>query len=338
MDANITTTDACGIDKHWTRIILIIRCGVAGSALLSCVLVLILAAYMRCRERYVIHLPTLRLVLYITVSSMIRSVIIVIQIMAVATSNFSNYYYCMVTGYLYRTFSFVAILFTLMASIHTLLATFGKFYKRLELFYVLIPILLPHTFVWVPFTYDKALMEAWCTIKSDNDTCNQKLMGFIYNVDVPRLIIEFVNTVLVIGIIIRIPRQYRKLKKQNEDFKLWLQQVIPILVYSILYLALNWFSLTDHINRKFKLVKAEALKVTHSVTSASHGLTVGIVFTAYLLIIIHMSVSVKYTGVMEPEGEYTYSSSVSELSNSTKSENSQLLAKGGEINNNDEIN
>ena len=55
--------------------LLIVRSSIAGGALLSCILVFILAAAFSYRDEDARKLPTLRLVLYITLASSLRSII-----------------------------------------------------------------------------------------------------------------------------------------------------------------------------------------------------------------------------------------------------------------------
>ena len=288
---NITDNDT---PDHWQDTLLV-RSSVAASALLSCLLVLVLAAIFTFKEDDARRLPTVRIVLCITLASVIRSIIIIAQVLPVLDNSLhNNDTYCILTGYLYRNISMIAILFTLTATIHTLLITFAVNHTwKLELCYVFVPIILPLGYTWIPFVYDKALLQAWCSVSTD--TSNEVVNGIIYNSDIPRFIVEALNTLLIIVVFCRMPFTYRKIKRDREQFNVWLKQVLPILTHSIFYLAMNWFSLTDHLNKIFGFSSSsKRLQLAHSITSAGRGLVVGLVFTAYFLIMLY--ISWKYSG------------------------------------------
>ena len=291
--------------------LLIVRSGIAGGALLSCILVFILAAAFSHRDEDARKLPTLRLVLYITLVSSLRSIIILIQVAPAidnslycngtwndtcndATGHCSNY--CVITGYLYRTVSMMGVLFTLTATVHMLLITFAvKYSWKLEVGYVLVPLILPLTYTWVSIlvyyeTDKKELLQDWCNYTSTNND--------VLYIDMPRLIVELINILLVIvTVFCGMPKRYIQIRKDGEEVGVWMKQVLPILIHSVFYLGMNWFSLSDHLNRIHECngtpnhagkSHAEHLQLAHAITSAGRGLLVGITFTAYLLIMLYI--------------------------------------------------
>ena len=309
-------------DTQWYDTLLIVRSSVAVLALLSCLLVLLLAAIFALKDAEAC-LPTVRIALYITLASIIRSIIIIVQVSPVLDhSLYNDDTYCIITGYLYRSISMITILFTLIATIHTLLVTFGVHHTwKFELGYVLVPIILPLLYTWIPFAYDEALLQVWCLIKSTDDT-QKELNGIIYNYDIPRLIIEALNTILIIAVFCRMFFTYRKNKSERENFIVRLKQVLPILIHSVFYLAMNWFSLSDRLNyRRLEYDELESnlsrsLQMAHSITSAGRGIVVGIVFTAYFLIMLYIS--------WEHHGNKTISVPKRKLSDSSVGEKTRL--------------
>uniref|UniRef100_A0A1X7V7P8 G-protein coupled receptors family 1 profile domain-containing protein n=1 Tax=Amphimedon queenslandica TaxID=400682 RepID=A0A1X7V7P8_AMPQE len=278
-------------ETQWDRsTLLIVRSSIAAGALLSCILVFILDAAFTCRDKDARKLPTLRLILYITLASIARSIIIIIQVSPVLDSSLHhNDMYCVTTGYLYRTVSMMGILFTLTATVHMLLVTFAvKYSWKFEVGYVLVSIILPLTYTWIPFTYDKALLQGWCSV-STNDTCHQLQWGIIYNADIPRLIVEAINTFLVIVTLsCGMPRRCIQMKKDGEEIGVLMKQVLPILVHSVFYLGINWFSLTDHLRNGTCSSHGKGIQLAHAITSAGRGLLVGITFSAYYFIILYI--------------------------------------------------
>ena len=269
--------------------LLIVRSGVAALALLSCLLVLILAAAFAFKDEDACHLPTVRIVLCITLASIIRLIIIVIQVLPVLDDSFyDDTTYCIITGYLYRNISMIVVLFTLTATLHTLLVTFAVNHSwKLEVGYILLPIILPFAYTWIPFWRYVRNKSDICILLQDY--CNNKTLNhiIIYYCDMPRLIIEAINSLLVIVVFFRMPFRYCKIKRDQEQFNVWLKQVLPILTHSVSYLVMNWFSLADHIYTIQK--SSSGLQMAHAVTSAGRGLVVGIVFTAYFLIMLYIS-------------------------------------------------
>ena len=284
-------------DTQWHDTLLIVRSSVAVLALLTCLLVLLLAAIFALKDAEACLLPTVRIALYITLASIIRSIIIIAQVSPVLDhSLYNDDTYCIVTGYLYRSISMITILFTLIATIHTLLVTFGVHHTwKFELGYVLVPIILPLLYTWIPFAYDEVLLQVWCLIKSTDDTQKELINGIIYYNDIPRLIIEALNTILIIAVSFRMFFTYRKNRSEQENFTVRLKQVLPILIHSVFYLAMNWFSLSDRLNyRRLGYDELESnlsrsLQMAHSITSAGRGIVVGTVFTAYFLIMLCIS-------------------------------------------------
>uniref|UniRef100_A0A1X7V7M5 Uncharacterized protein n=1 Tax=Amphimedon queenslandica TaxID=400682 RepID=A0A1X7V7M5_AMPQE len=292
-------------DTQW-HTLLIARSSIAAGALLSCILVFILAAASTCRDKDDRKLPTLRLILYIILASTARSIIIMIQVAPVIDHSLycndtggditGNCWYCVTTGYLYRTVSMMGVLFTLTATVHMLLITFAvKYSWKFEVGYVLVPITLPLTYTWISILayYDnKGLLQDWCGYGTDIS----QIKNIMY-IDMPRLVVEVMNTFLVIVIVFcGMPRRYTQMKKDGEEVGVWMKQVLPILAHSVLYLGMNWFSLSDHLYRLLECstsldeckLHEEHLQLAHAITSAGRGLLVGITFTAYYLIMMYI--------------------------------------------------
>ena len=214
------------------------------------------------------------------------------------TGDCSNY--CVITGYLYRTVSMVGILFTLTATVHMLLITFAvKYSWKLEVGYVLVPLILPLTYTWVSilvyYHHDNhELLEDWCNYTCTNKNTNNDVLY----IDMPRLIVEVINILLVIvTVFCGMPKRYIQIRKDGEEVGVWMKQVLPILIHSVFYLGMNWFSLSDHLSRIHECngtpnhagkSHAEHLQLAHAITSAGRGLLVGITFTAYLLIMLYI--------------------------------------------------
>ena len=223
----------------------------------------------------------------------------------------------------------IGVLLTLAATVHMLLVTFAvKYSWKFEVGYVLVPIILPLAYTWIPFTYDKALLQDWCGY----DTDISQIKNILY-IDMPRLIAEAINTLLVVvTVTCGMPRRYTQMKKDGEEVGVWMKQVLPILAHSVFYLGMNWFSLSDHLYRSLECSTSpdeckshkEHLQLAHAITSGGRGLLVGITFTVYYLIMMyirwkHQNTTVDYSGMV------SVSSSINESESVTKSYSKRQL-------------
>lgn len=266
---------------------LLIRCCISAVSLLICFFIIFLAVCLHITKRInLIRQPVLRLMLYITSSTVFRSIMIQLQTISLSDDGFySPRPRCIAFSYLYHNATFMVLFFTLMASVHLLILIFNKYHLAIEVsFYIALPIFLPFTFTWIPFAYDETILENWCWLPS-NKTCSELHLGFIYQWRTLHIFIEFINTCLVIAILCLLRRMHKKMDKEN--FQLFIKQITPILVYSCLYLALNWFGLIDHLTR-IDQSYIYALELIHSITSASQGLVVGVGFILYFSIQVHI--------------------------------------------------
>lgn len=296
LDGNFTASQNVCSDPEWGPT-LPVQSSVAGCAIIICIFAILLAAILFCREGCD-QMMTVRLVLYIVLSSITRSIFFIIPALYHPINTFESF--CIASGYLYRNVSMIIILFTLTATIHTLLVTIAdiyaesKYYQcytsslcKLEVVYVLLSIALPFTYTWIPFVYSKVKLDVWCGSTITNYTCGQLLWGVVYFDDIPRLTFEVMNFfILSIFCCVCCRRHY--------EYNAWIKQVLPIFIHSFLYMVMNWVSLLDNLNRIFGFasLKLRDLHIAHCITSAGRELVVGIVFTTYLSIML--CISLKY--------------------------------------------
>ena len=277
---------------------LLIACGIiSGLSLIACVLTLILMeclccfGYIKCIFSKK-GLPSHRLVFYITISAIIRAMVTLLQTIA-AKDEGQHKYWCMAVGFLNQYSAWVVLLFSLMATIHVLLFSLDKSYPKLEFCYFLAPFIVPLTFSWIPFIHDAyGLAGAWCWIRKEDKDCTEYLAGLIEQYIlwyVPHFILVVINTVLIIIIFVLMQKVFKQ--KGKKEFKTcnWFLQVLPMLLFTIVYLSLNWLGTINHIYQTIYPVENIHVWMFHAVSSSSWGLVTGISFTIYLIILCYIA-------------------------------------------------
>lgn len=122
---------------------------------------------------------TQRLIIYLTLSALFHSICLSLQPMSYNYKNeeaensmFLNVS-CVVTGVLVQYSSWVELLFTLVITVHLVLLSFEKNYKRKELGYAMFPLILPLVFSLIPLLHNNyGMYGAWCWIQKDDLKCN----------------------------------------------------------------------------------------------------------------------------------------------------------------------
>ena len=275
---------------------LLTACGItSGLSLIACVVTLILMECLCCLGDIKCifskkGLPSHRLVFYITISAIIRAMVTLLQTIAAKDEGHQRHW-CMAVGFLNQYSAWIVLLFSLMATVHVLLFSLDKSYPKLEFCYFLAPFIVPLTFSWIPFIHDTyGLAGAWCWIRKEDKDCTEYLVGLIEQYIlwyVPHFILEVINTVLVIIIFVIMRKVYKQ--KGKKKFNIWFLQVLPILLFTIIYLFLNWSGTINHIYQTIYPVENIHLWMFHAILSSSWGLVTGISFTIYLIILYYIA-------------------------------------------------
>lgn len=169
----------------------------------------------------------------------------------------------------------------------------AKCYGRcLELFFALSPLVIPHSFIWVPFINDNYghAYGLWCWIRRTGDNCKPVPSGIVEEYAIyygPLLFLTFANACVIITTIVTISwKAYHahKLGEISTGYQDTMKQVLPILAYPIIFQVLSWFSLAD---RLYSLLSSESnipLFVIHSIGSPSWGFFAAVTFAIYFVV------------------------------------------------------
>ena len=200
----------------------------------------------------------------------------------------------------------VKLLSTLCLVFHLFcLAIFSKDLKDFEIIYIVLPLLLPMLFIWVPFirnVYGHA--GAWCWIKDWEDDCATKkdVLGIIeqFVLWYGPLIISLIAVIISVFaiLLVLLVRGYSSRKKEEElerepllvnlekeRNRKALKQLLPILAYPGVYFVL---CLVPIVNRLYSAISSDTnyeLALGHSISIALWGFfsSLGLLFHIYFL-------------------------------------------------------
>ena len=289
--------DCEGVSDTFRQTLLIIRGTTAGLACLTCFIALLLMAFFQihvfCNTRKS-TMCTQRLIIYLTCSALFHSICLSLQPMSYnykneeAENSVLLNVSCMATGFLVQYSSWVELLFTLVVTVHLVLLSFKKDYKWKELGYILFPIILPLVFSWIPFLHKNyGMYGAWCWIQKDDLKCNIFLEGMIEQFALwhgGHFIFLSISLLLLAIFFYRIRRLH-----QESVHKAILKQIIPLVIFSIMFQALSWFGLVNDIYRAVTQKEQKQLWYFHAVASPTWDLVAGIAATVYGAVLFKMT-------------------------------------------------
>ena len=158
----------------------------------------------------------------------------------------------------------------------------------LESCYVLLPILIPLSFVWIPFIHDAyGLAGAWCWIRQKDDNCNPIIAGVVEQYAlwyVPQFVLCTVNTIAILAILVILCKQLYVQKTQDEVYKNVLRENAPLMIYPVLYQVFNWVSLAQRIHETITNNASYLLWMMHAVIPPLWGLFFAVSYSLYILI------------------------------------------------------
>ena len=168
----------------------------------------------------------------------------------------------------------------------------------LEISYILIPILVPMSFLWIPFINNAYGMAAdtWCWIRSKDDLCNENLAGLIewYALwYIPMILLSVINMITIVAILVILCKRLCIEKTSDKVYRNMLRENAPLLTYPVIY---NFFSLFPLARRLYEtMTNAEtndnqvqrALMIMHSVATPTPGLFFALAYFLFIVIERH---------------------------------------------------
>ena len=242
-----------------------------------------------------------RLAIYQVMSSLFFSLA---EILSLTLLNYNgDMYYqiaCKVEAFLTEYTVWVKLLFTLCVSFHFFCLTVClRNFENFEATYILISIMLPLLFTWIPFIDDLyGLAGAWCWIKVWKDNCpsNHSLKGTIEQFTLWYGPLFVSLTVVLVGfLIIPISLAWRTHRQKNEneyllkekhiEIKQAVNRLLPLLAYPVVFFILTLFPLINRIYSAASKYASYDLALAHVMTQNSWSFFSGLALIMHMLLI-----------------------------------------------------
>ena len=297
--AQNSSTDICNVSftKDQKNELLLAMASSGAVSTVMCMIAVILVIYWRMYKYFVY-----RLALYQVLACLLFSVSEVLEMMNYNYNETKQFHIsaCLATGFLTQYTMWVKLLFTLCLVFHLFcLAVCLKNFTKLEIAYVLLSALSPLLNAWIPFVNNfYNLAGGWCWIHAWKDNCpTQKYKNGIieqftlwYGPLFIALTLCLIAVIVIILVLVR--RAYLSHKKEAEPLisknrnKTALKELLPLLVYPIIFFVLAVFPLVDRIYgaaSKSKHGSYYTLLMGHSISQASWGFFSALSLTIHVL-------------------------------------------------------
>ena len=272
-----------------------------GMVSMSCCLIAVLmVVVLRLYKKFVY-----RLALYQVLAALFFSFALSIQLMAYNYDSKSEYSSrsCEAVGFLMQYSIWVKVMFTACLTFHLFfLVVFFKNFQKLEVFYIPISVIFPLLHSWIPFTTNSyGMSDASCWIRGWKDNCarDKSTPGLIEQFALcygPFYLIAVLDAfAIVIMVIVLIRRAFfeRRVSKtgvenaplltsRNDKRKEAVRQLMPLLIYPLLFLLMIMFGLVDRVYAAIAKTASYPLTIIHAVLGFSWP------FFAGLALILHL--------------------------------------------------
>ena len=229
-----------------------------------------------------------RLVLYLSLAALVNSLSIILRLYRLGDQQQSEIEgLCITAAFINQTsmwslfMAFTAITFTLLMAV-----VFHKSTVRLEGLYIVLIVLFPLSFNWIPFidnTYGRA--GAWCWIRNQNyeDNCTEHKFGAVLQLAlwfIPGYVLLGILLIVYLVIVFSVVKQkFSQSKRDDVETKKLHEEVWPLLFQPIGLFILNIFPLTNRIYGT--LISDDpiyALWILHAIFSPLQGGYIALVY------------------------------------------------------------
>ena len=303
-----------------------IKVPIAALSLVSCILAMLLARICRVGRRFThrISLYLLLTVAFIEVTNCLQYAMYYYQ-----PNIFTYFVSCAVLGAVVQLSSWTMLLFTSVLVFHLACLTIlieikstiliGVTYRVLiltlskqetevttkakqqawclEISYILIPILVPISFFWIPFinnTYGMA--GTFCWIRSKDDSCKENLAGLIewYALwHIPMILLCVINMITIVAILVILCKRLCIEKTSDKVYRNMLRENAPLLIYPLFYNFISLFPLARHLYQTMHTSEESDNQVHHelvifdSVAISIRGLFFALAYCLFIVIERH---------------------------------------------------
>ena len=271
-------------------------------SMLCCLTAVLMVVVLRLYKKFVY-----RLALYQVSAALFFSFALSIQLMAYNYDSKSEYSTrsCEAVGFLMQFSIWVKVMFTACLTFHLFfLVVFFKNFQKLEVFYILFAVFFPLLHSWIPFTTNSfGMSDAWCWIRGWKDNCarSKSAPGLIEQFALcygPFYLIALLDALaIVVMVVVLLRRAFFKKrislrKVVNDDVPLLasrkdqkkeaVRQLLPLLIYPILFLLMIGFGLVDRVYAAIAKTVSFPLTIIHAVLGFSWPCFAGLALILHL--------------------------------------------------------
>ena len=321
-EARNVSNNCSGTDLR--QLMLKIKVSIGAVSIVACITAALLACVCRVGRRF-----THRISLYLLLAVAFNEVTHCLQYSMYDYQPMNNFYNmsCEILGALLQLSAWTMLLFTTVLVFHlacltilieirstiligvtyrVLILTLSKqetevTYKAkrqawcLEISYILIPILVPMSFLWIPFINDAyGMAGTWCWIRSEDDFCEENLAGSIERYAlwfIPLILLCVINMITIAAILVILCKRLCIEKTSDKVYRNMLWENAPLLTYpvinnffSLFLLARGLYETIPNTNNNQVL---RALMVMNSVASPTRGLIFALAYCLFIVIERH---------------------------------------------------
>lgn len=250
----------------------------AAACLFLVVLILLLKKYK--------HSLCQRLILYLAVAAFLHSLSYPLARINYYTERELLSSYCVFGGFFNLYTSWIEVLALTCLTIGSFInGVLRKYLPRwAELVYIGLPYALPLLWCWMPFIeHSFGSGHAWCDIRTLNPDCSPFVFGAVLRFVIWYIPLFSILLFLFVFALVIFFRVRRELKSEREMME-WeindLKEVRYLVLYPIIYLVLNIFSLINRVDIAVQRKQAEiAWYYLHVISSPFRGAVIALIFT-----------------------------------------------------------
>ena len=167
----------------------------------------------------------------------------------------------------------------------------------LEISYILVPILVPMSFFWIPFinnAYGRA--GPWCWIRREDDFCQKNLAGLIewYALwYIPMILLCVIDTITIAAILVILCKRLCIEKTSDKVYRNMLRENAPLLIYPLIYIFFSLFPLARRLYETMTNAETNdnqverAFMIMQSVATPTPGLFFALAYFLFIVIERH---------------------------------------------------
>ncbi len=310
------------------RVLLLLSC-------LPCAMVVLLIVCLRAYRSFIY-----RLAVYLTLAAIFYSLTTALQMVPGDLFHVYNSAFCKAVGFLAEYGSWVLLLYIYWVIVQLfLLSVCHASTKKLEPILVFLPIVIPLSFVWIPFIHGLyGPAGGWCWIMTATADCHKIKEGQIEQFVLwygPMFVASAGSIVVTVTTVAVLCKGVRGGARGEEaenplrgQYQRALREALPLLIYSILFSLFDWVAIASRVYYALADQVNYPLWLVHAVGDACRGLFVPLAFLFHPNLLKRLSCKALKARVRRWQSTYTTTFFVVSKEHSDQSETLVIRGRG----------